>query len=397
MIRTSKHILKYQTNSKTSILERIYSDYKLCLEHYIYLITLGQLPLKIFLSSKQLPEYSNIVRSHWKGLIYKQASEIIHSNLKKQKDNRFKKFKKVYAYFKSKNRQLIFTSKKYSELNLKSHLSYMKFDIENISMNIDANIFDVLVVNKSKEFDEFIRLISPYKENKHYVAINIPLNHHKHSLKFLKSGWNRKSTIQLSKINNSFYFNLFYEAKAPEIKEIGNSIGLDCGYKKLIVTSDSQFLGQELEQQYTKISRKKQGSKAFNRSLIERNKLINQYCNKLDLSNVNRLVVEDLKGVKSNSKGRIRKSFSNKLQRWSYLQTLAKLERRCEENGVYFQKVNPAYTSQVCSSCGTQDKSARKGEIYSCKVCGVVIDADYNASINILHRGDYNPSTTKGV
>jgi len=43
------------------------------------------------------------------------------------------------------------------------------------------------------------------------------------------------------------------------------------------------------------------------------------------------------------------------------------------------------------SSCGTVDKSFRNGEVYQCS-CGMVIDADTNAAINILHRGVYNPS-----
>ena len=70
-----------------------------------------------------------------------------------------------------------------------------------------------------------------------------------------------------------------------------------------------------------------------------------------------------------------------------------KLGRFCEENGVLFTKINPAYTSQTCSSCGAIDKTNRKGESYQCKVCGINIDADYNASINILRRGAYSPST----
>ena len=62
----------------------------------------------------------------------------------------------------------------------------------------------------------------------------------------------------------------------------------------------------------------------------------------------------------------------------------------CEENGVLLTKVNPAYTSQTCSSCGTVCKSNRKGELYKCNVCSLEIDADYNAAINILHRGAGN-------
>jgi len=55
-------------------------------------------------------------------------------------------------------------------------------------------------------------------------------------------------------------------------------------------------------------------------------------------------------------------------------------------------KVNPSYTSQICSRCKTLDKSNRKGESFICGSCNLEIDADLNASVNILHRGVYNPS-----
>jgi hypothetical protein len=54
MIRTSKHILKYQTNSKTVSLEKLFNDYKLCLEYYIDLILSEKLPLNKFLSTNLL-------------------------------------------------------------------------------------------------------------------------------------------------------------------------------------------------------------------------------------------------------------------------------------------------------------------------------------------------------
>ncbi|MCK9544712.1 MAG: transposase, partial [Novosphingobium sp.] len=66
-----------------------------------------------------------------------------------------------------------------------------------------------------------------------------------------------------------------------------------------------------------------------------------------------------------------------------------------EENGINLIKVNPAYTSQTCSRCGSIHKESRKGEKYLCIDCGYELDADLNASINILHRGVYSPSTDK--
>ena len=116
-----------------------------------------------------------------------------------------------------------------------------------------------------------------------------------------------------------------------------------------------------------------------------------------NLSNVKHVVVEDLKGVKTGSNGKIRKQFNNKLQRWSYPKVINKLERFCEENRVLLTKEEPAYTSQLCSVCGAVDKANRKGELYQCSSCGNVMDADYNAAINILHRGAYSPSIQSGV
>ena len=60
-------------------------------------------------------------------------------------------------------------------------------------------------------------------------------------------------------------------------------------------------------------------------------------------------------------------------------------------------KVSPEYTSQTCSRCKIVDKSNRNGERYVCKSCGLEIDADYNAAINILNKGVYSPFDTENL
>ena len=70
------------------------------------------------------------------------------------------------------------------------------------------------------------------------------------------------------------------------------------------------------------------------------------------------------------------------------------MEKLSEIKGFEIKKVEPAYTSQTCSKCKVVNKSNRNGEIYQC-TCGLLIDADTNAAINILHRGAYSPSITK--
>jgi putative transposase len=55
--------------------------------------------------------------------------------------------------------------------------------------------------------------------------------------------------------------------------------------------------------------------------------------------------------------------------------------------GVKFGKitvaVNPAYTSQECSSCGTHVKKSLSMRTHTCQ-CGFVLDRDWNAALNIL-------------
>ncbi|HDL08568.1 MAG TPA: hypothetical protein ENG35_07530 [Desulfobacteraceae bacterium] len=60
------------------------------------------------------------------------------------------------------------------------------------------------------------------------------------------------------------------------------------------------------------------------------------------------------------------------------------------------RKAAPQYTSHLCSSCGVICKSDRKGGIYKC-ACGNIMDADQNASKNILFTGAYGPDALQPV
>lgn len=60
------------------------------------------------------------------------------------------------------------------------------------------------------------------------------------------------------------------------------------------------------------------------------------------------------------------------------------LEYKCEARGVQLVKVNPAYTSQVCSGCGEIIKKDLSVRVHRC-ACGVELDRDVNAAINILN------------
>ncbi|MEO1169642.1 MAG: transposase [Pseudomonadota bacterium] len=64
------------------------------------------------------------------------------------------------------------------------------------------------------------------------------------------------------------------------------------------------------------------------------------------------------------------------------------LAYKLEERGGALIKINPAYTSQTCSACGTIDKRSRESQArFVCQHCGHAENADINAAKNILRQG----------
>jgi IS605 OrfB family transposase len=253
-------------------------------------------------------------------------------------------------------------------------------------MELDSR-FITITQDLVSSFDIWVHLASIGNK----VILNLPSQKHKHLNKLVNDGWDIKKSARLRITDKGYFLDLFFQKKPPPIRTEGKFKGVDIGYKKLIVSSEGEFIGDFSI--YEKIARKKQGSKAFKRALTERDNIIDASCNLLDLRGIRALYAEDSKNVKHKTKGKMRKSFNNKLQRWAYPKVLRKLTLTCEERGILFIKVPPEYTSQRCCGCGVICKSNRKGEIYKC-ACGILMDADYNAAKNILHLGAYSPQAS---
>ena len=259
------------------------------------------------------------------------------------------------------------------------------------TLNLDQRFLSFL--EDDNKFDFWIRIQSLGER----IILNIPSKKHKHFNHFREDGWVLRNSGRLRRTPRGWFLDVFFEKEAPAKQPGGDALGIDCGYKKLLACSDGRITGQSLEACYEKISRKKQGSAAFKRALVERDQLINRTVNELDLTGVTTVVVEDLKNVKKNSKGKIRKRFNNKLQRWTYPKVLGKLASICELTGRSFVTVDPAYTSQKCSMCGHVDKNSRQGESFLCTRCGTSLDADINAARNILMRGACSPPSLQPI
>jgi putative transposase len=100
----------------------------------------------------------------------------------------------------------------------------------------------------------------------------------------------------------------------------------------------------------------------------------------------NIIVIEDIpvSEIQERSLGKgMRKSYRDA----GWAMAIGALCSKAAEAGCRVVRVNPAYTSQLCSECGTmvpKDLSVRR---HVCPHCGLDIDRDLNAARNILRLG----------
>ena len=59
---------------------------------------------------------------------------------------------------------------------------------------------------------------------------------------------------------------------------------------------------------------------------------------------------------------------------------------KAEDAGRKLVKVNPKNTSKTCSSCNKIVEKSLKERVHNCR-CGLTLDRDHNAAINILRLG----------
>jgi putative transposase len=94
------------------------------------------------------------------------------------------------------------------------------------------------------------------------------------------------------------------------------------------------------------------------------------------------VAIENLNGVRAEG-SKIRR-YSEKSQ-WAFAQMETFLRYKCALHGVPVIEVNPAYTSQDCSRCGSRHKPT--GKRFSCGTCGHNDHRDANAAFNISRAG----------
>jgi len=227
--------------------------------------------------------------------------------------------------------------------------------------------------------------------------------------------WHRalEGTIKTARIYcraGKWFVSLACEVEQPEpLPKTGNTIGVDVGLLRLATLSNGEPV--ENPRWYRKILRElrvlqRKTSRAVlggrnRRKLVRRlqrllakvancrKDFLNKFADQL-IKRFDRIVLEDLR-VAAMARGRFAMSILD--AGWSYL--VSRLAHKAESAGREVVLVDPAYTSKTCSGCGKVFEHLSLSDRWISCDCGVSLDRDHNAAINILQRGRGRPLGAK--
>lgn len=314
-----------------------------------------------------------------------QAIKIVKSVKKKDQQKAYQKYKKVFFKCKKKNRNIFgILDKKYADWiggrKLRHRINMPVFNGSTIELNSDL----IHIQEGRNSFDLWVRIGSVFGNR---FSLLLPTRKHRHYHKIINQGYEQCSSATLMKRNGRYFVNIFFEREEPvKSNSRTNCIGIDIGINKLMSLSDGRLIGIDFKNLLKKLENRVQKSHNYNQTLKEIKDYIGWCVNQIGLENYDLIVIEELKNITKNGR-KLSKSkwLRKKLAHWNIDLVHRRLMEKCEANRVWIQTVPACYTSQRCSHCGEIHKESRKGEKYECISCGCALDADTNASINILN------------
>ena len=220
----------------------------------------------------------------------------------------------------------------------------------------------------------------------------------------------------ISKIADRYFLSLVMEI--DDIVKTENTgtkgLGIDLGIKDTAICSDGRVfkninktkkvkkLKKKLKREQRKMSRSVEYSKSekiklkelknFNKKKLKvqkkfyrlnciRDDYNNKMVDEITRTKLKYITIENLK-VSNMMKNR---HLSKAIQEQNFFEIRTKLINKCKESNIELRIVDTFYpSSKTCSCCGSIKKDLKLNDrIYKCSNCGIEIDRDYNASINL--------------
>ena len=226
----------------------------------------------------------------------------------------------------------------------------------------------------------------------------------------------------ISKVADRYFLSLVMEVDdivKTENKNI-KGLGVDLGIKNTAICSDGRVfkninktkkvknIKKKIKREQRKMSRSVEYSKSnkiklkdlknFSKKKLKMQRLFyrlncirddynNKMVDEITRTKLKYITIEDLK-VSNMMKN---KHLSKAIQEQNFYSIRTKLMNKCKERNIELRLVDTFYpSSKTCSCCGEIKKDLKlNNRIYKCSNCGLEIDRDYNASINLEKAQNY--------
>ncbi len=220
--------------------------------------------------------------------------------------------------------------------------------------------------------------------------------------------------VRIIPFGDRYNIELIYNFKPQDLHLTkAHVLGIDLGLTNIVTASDNigntpllikggvlksinQFYNKELAK-YKSLAKLCNGKHLTNRILKihrKRNNKVRDFFHKTSRKIVKYCIDHDIgtivlgynEGWKQNIN--IGKKNNQHFVAIPFLKLIQQIEYKSEMVGITVVRISEEYTSQMCSGCGIVKKSNRKHRgLYVCSACGLVLNADVNASKNILQKG----------
>ena len=302
------------------------------------------------------------------------------------------------------------------------------------------------IMNGDKAFRDFFKKAKGFpkfkKKKNQDVKAYFPKNNktdwtiERHRVKIPTLGWVRLKEFGYIPINSMvksgtvskkadrYYVSILVEERDIKISNTNNEgLGIDLGIKEFAVCSDGikfkninktstvKKVEKKLKREQRKLSRKYESLKTRNKNIREgratsqniqkqivKVQKLHQRLTNIRTDYINKTVANIVKQKPSyitiedlNVKGMMKnKHLSKAIASQKFFEFKNKLVFKCKQNDVELRVVDRFYpSSKTCSNCGKVNKDLKLSDRIYRFNCGLAIDRDLNASINLKNAKEY--------